>query len=63
MADIHAQDIARVERKVDELAAKVDGLLEAWTAAKGMVRFIKVLGQTAAALGTLWGLLQLGSHK
>jgi hypothetical protein len=63
-------DIARLEQKVDALAAdnralaaKVDGLLEAWNTARGMVRFIKLLGQISLAFAAIWGLFQLGSHK
>lgn len=63
MNDINAQDLARVEAKVDNLAGKVEALLEAWNTAQGMVRFIKFLGGMATAATAMWALLQLARHK
>lgn len=63
MSDANAQDLARVEAKVDALAVKVEALLEAWNTAQGMVRFVKFLGGMATAATAIWALLQIGSHK
>lgn len=63
MNGINVQDLARVEQKVDALAAKVDDLLLAWNTARGMVRFVKFLGGLATAITAMWALVQLGSHK
>lgn len=60
MNDLTRNDLTRVEAKVDALAAKVDDLVTAWNTARGMVRFIKLLGAMAVAIAAFWSLVKLG---
>lgn len=53
-------DIARVEKKVDELALQIQSLVEAWNTARGVVKFVKVIGSIATAVTAVWALLKIG---
>jgi hypothetical protein len=63
MSNTDPNDLLRVEAKVDKLSADVQGLLDAWKTATGVVRFVKFLGGVGTAVAALWALIQLGSHK
>jgi hypothetical protein len=67
MNALTANDITRVEAKVDALAAKVDDLLLAWNTARGVVKFVKYLSATvtavSAAIAAVWAVLHLGGAK
>lgn len=60
-------DLARVEAKVDALAAQVAELVTAWNTARGVVKFVKYLSATvttvSAAIGAVWALFHLGGSK
>lgn len=53
-------DLARVERKVDDLAVQIQSLVEAWNTARGVVKFVKVIGSIATAFTAIWALLNIG---
>lgn len=53
-------DIARVEQKVDDLARQIQSLVEAWNTARGVVKFVKVIGSVATAVTAMWALLKVG---
>lgn len=60
-------DLARVEEKVDALAAQVAELVAAWNTARGVVKFVKYLSATvttvSTAVGAVWALLHFGGTK
>lgn len=60
MDDIHAQNIARVERKVDDLTLEIRSLVDAWNTARGVVKFVKVIGSLATAVAAIWALIRIG---
>lgn len=53
-------DIARLEAKVDALSTQIQDLVQAWNTARGMVRFVKLLGGMATAVTAIWALIRLG---
>jgi hypothetical protein len=54
-ADFHA-----LRREVAELRSDVRELIDAWTAAKGLVRLVKLVGALAATYAAVWAALKLG---
>lgn len=50
----HDERLKVVERKLDELDCKLQGLLDAWNTAHGVVRFVKWAAALVAALTTLF---------
>lgn len=56
-----ANDLARVEKKVDDLALQIKSLVEAWDTARGVVKFMKVLGSVATAITATWALIKIGN--
>lgn len=58
--DDRAADLARVEKKVDDLTLEIRSLVDAWNTARGMVRFVKLLGSIATAVAAMWALLKIG---
>jgi hypothetical protein len=53
-------DLARVEKKVDDLTLEIRSLVDAWNTARGVVKFVKVIGSVATAITAVWALLKIG---
>jgi hypothetical protein len=53
-------DLARVEKKVDDLALEIRSLVDAWNTARGVVKFVKVIGSIATAMTAMWALIKIG---
>lgn len=67
MTDLHANDLARVEEKVDVLSGQIAELVQAWNTARGVVKFVKYLSATvttvSAAIAAVWAVLHLSTSK
>lgn len=48
-----------LSREVAELSNNVRDLVEAWRTARGVVRFVKVLGGAATGVMAIWALIKL----
>lgn len=55
--EIHAQ-----RKQLADLSDNVRDLVSAWNTAKGVVRFVRIVGSVATGLGTLWMLTKLALH-
>ena len=47
-------EIHELRADIQELRESVDGLLKAWTAAKGFITVIKILAGVAAGAASMW---------
>lgn len=54
------QEVSNLKQEVSELKSLVKELVDAWKAATGMLKFIRVLGFTAAALSAIFALFHTG---
>jgi len=54
-----SREVHHLRREVTELSANVRDLVEAWNTARGLVRFVKVLGQLATAGAAIWVILTM----
>jgi hypothetical protein len=50
----------RLEEKVDALTGQTRALVDAWTTATGVVKFVKALSTFIAAVGALWLFMKHG---
>lgn len=55
-------DIERIEAKVDKLSSDVRDLIDAWNAAKGLVRLVKFIAMLAVAYTAVWSALKMGNR-
>jgi len=55
------EDFRALQHEVAELRADMRELIDAWTAAKGIVRLVKFIGALAAAYAGVWSIIKLGS--
>jgi hypothetical protein len=53
------REVEGLRHEVEELRKDVRDLVEAWRTARGVVRFVKVLGGVATAMTALWALVKL----
>lgn len=53
-------EIAALREDVAELKALVNELVFAWNTARGVVKFVKVIGSIATAVTAVWALLKIG---
>lgn len=53
------REVHSLRRDVAELSGNVRDLVEAWRTARGVVRFVKVLGGIATSTAAIWALIQL----
>ena len=51
-------ELHHLRRDVTELSKDVRDLVAAWNAARGMLRFIRLLGAIAASLTTVWAFVK-----
>lgn len=58
---INHADIRELRAEVAELRADVRELIDAWKAAKGLVRLVKFLAALAVAYATVWSAFRLGT--
>lgn len=52
------QEVSHLKQEVSELNTSVKELVDAWKAATGMLKFIRVLGMVAAAISAIYALFQ-----
>lgn len=61
--DVSTEALSRkvddLSREVAELSNNVRDLVEAWRTARGVVRFVKVLGGVAGSVATIWAVVKL----
>lgn len=55
--------LAVLERQMIELRADIKGLVEAWNAATGLVKFVKFLSTLVAAVSAVYLFLKHGVGK
>jgi hypothetical protein len=55
--------LAVLEKEVAELREDIKSLLEAWQAATGLVKFVKLLSTLVAALGVIYFFITHGFTK
>jgi len=63
MSGIDPSEFHALRREVEGLRADVQGLVDAWNTARGVVMFVKWIGGAAASLAALWALIKLGFGK
>ncbi|OOG61433.1 hypothetical protein B0E46_15765 [Rhodanobacter sp. B04] len=56
--EINHHEMRLLRAEVRELSQQVHDLVEAWNTARGMVKFIKLLGSIATAGGAIWLMIQ-----
>jgi len=56
--EIHALR-TEVRRDIDGIRGDVRDLVAAWNTAKGVVKFVRIIGSIGAGLGTLYALFKL----
>jgi hypothetical protein len=54
-----SREVHHLRREVSELSSNVRDLVEAWRTARGVVRFVKVLGGIATSAAAIWALAKL----
>lgn len=54
-----SREVHHLRREVTELSNNVRDLVEAWRTARGVVRFVKVLGGAATGVMAIWALIKL----
>lgn len=54
-----SREVHHLRREVTELSANVRDLVEAWRTARGVVRFVKVIGGVAGSVATVWAVVKL----
>lgn len=57
IADLR-DDVAELKAEMKLLKASVDGLVTAWTTAKGLVTFVKFMVAIGAGLATIVGIIK-----
>lgn len=67
MTNVAPSDLARVEAKVDALAAQLAELVLAFNTARGVVKFVKYLSAVviavSGAIGSVYALFHMGGSK
>lgn len=63
MSEPNSAEIALLRQEVRELTSQIRDLVDAWNTARGMVKFVKLLGSVSLSLAAIWGLFKLGSMK
>lgn len=58
-AEVSHHEMRQLRNEVRELSQQVHDLVEAWNTARGLVRFVKVLGQLATAGAAIWVILTM----
>ena len=54
------QEVVSLRGDVSELSHQVHDLVQAWNTARGMVKFVRVVGSIATAVAAVWALTKLG---
>jgi hypothetical protein len=54
-------DIEALRNEVAELRSDVRDLIDAWKAAKGLVRLVKFLASLAVAYAAVWSAIRMGA--
>lgn len=54
------QEVVSLRGDVLELSHQVHDLVQAWNTARGMVKFVRVVGGIATALAATWALVKFG---
>lgn len=57
--EVLSREVHHLRREVTELSSNVRDLVEAWRTARGVVRFVKVLGGIATSAAAIWALVKL----
>lgn len=63
MTEPNSAEIALLRQEVRELTGQVHDLVEAWNTARGVVKFVKLLGSLATAAAAVWALFKLGASR
>jgi hypothetical protein len=58
---IERDDFHALQNEVAELRSDVRELIDAWKAAKGLVRLVKFLAALAVAYATVWSAFKIGA--
>jgi hypothetical protein len=58
---IERDDFHALQNEVAELRGDVRELIDAWKAAKGLVRLVKFLAALAVAYATVWSAFKIGA--
>lgn len=56
-----SSEITALRQDVAALRRDVKDLVEAWDTARGVVKFMKVLGSIATAITATWALIKIGN--
>lgn len=57
--EVSHHEIRQLTAKVDELSRDVRDLVDAWNTARGLLRFVRLLGQLSIAGAGIWALFAL----
>ena len=63
MSEPNSTEIALLRQEVRDLTVQVHDLVDAWNTARGVVKFVKLLGSLAASAAAVWALIKLGAHR
>jgi len=55
-----SSEITALRQDVAALSRDVKDLVDAWNTARGVVRFVKLLGSVATAVAAMWALIKIG---
>lgn len=58
-AEVSHHEMRQLRNEVRELTAQVHDLVEAWNTARGLVKFVKMMGSIATAGAAVWVLLSV----
>lgn len=57
--EINHHEMRQLRAEVRELSQQVHDLVEAWNTARGLVKFVKMIGSIATAGAAIWVLLSM----
>jgi hypothetical protein len=53
-------EVQSLRREVSDLSQAIKALLEAWNTARGLVKFVKLIGTLAGGIAAIWALMRIG---
>ena len=53
-------EVQSLRREVGNLSKAIKDLLEAWNTARGLVKFVKLVGTLAGCIAAIWALMRIG---